>query len=105
MAAPISVMPRHTESTGIMSSRFFSFVGSWRKEVPSKYESEAEVLMPSFQPTNGSCTDVSTMAGRTTAMGKPAPYLEISDSARLLVREYVLGHPSYAARFMSDWGK
>src|ERR1700730_12827084 len=100
MAAPNSVVPRHTESTGMISNRFFSFVGSWRNEVPSHYESEAEVLMPSFQPTKGSWTDVSTMAGRTTAMGKPAPYLEISDSARLLVRVYVLGHPSSAARFM-----
>src|SRR4029078_831894 len=100
MAAPISVMPRQTDSTGIMSRRFFSFEGSWRKDVPSKYESDAEVLIPSFHPTNGSSTDVSTIAGRTTAIGKPAPYFAISDSARLLVKVSVLGHSNYAESSM-----
>ena len=47
--------------------------------------------MPSFQPTNGSLTEVSTMAGRTTAIGRPAPYFAISDSARLLVKRVGVG--------------
>src|SRR5205085_8223153 len=86
IAAPISVIPWHTASTGIMSSRLCSFDGSWRNVVPSRYESEAEVLMPSFQPTKGLLTDVSTMDGRTIAIGKSLPRFAISDSARLLVR-------------------
>src|ERR1035438_5330911 len=84
-AAAISVIPAHTASTGIMSNRFRSFDGNCRNAVPSRYESDAEVLMPSFHPRNGLETDVSTIAGRTIAIGKPAPYLAISDSARLLV--------------------
>src|SRR5450631_4533836 len=84
-AAAISVIPAHTASTGIMSSRLRSFEGNCRNAVPSRYDSDAEVLMPSFQPRNGLATDVSTIAGRTIAIGRPAPYLAISDSARLLV--------------------
>jgi hypothetical protein len=84
-AAAISVIPLHTASTGIISRRLLSFVGNCRKYVPSRYDSDAEVLMPSFQPRNGFATEVSTIAGRTTAIGNPAPYFAISDSARLLV--------------------
>src|SRR5271166_4534892 len=99
-AAAISVMPAHTASTGIMSSRLRSFEGSCRNDVPSKYESDAEVLMPSFHPRNGFATDVSTIAGRTIAIGNPAPYFTISDSARLLVYVYVFGQPSSFARVL-----
>ena len=74
-AAAIKVIPRQTESTGIMSSRLRSLVGNCRNAVPNKYDREAEVLMPSFQPRNGFPTDVSTIEGRTIAIGKPAPYL------------------------------
>jgi hypothetical protein len=42
--------------------------------------------MPSFQPRNGFATEVSTIAGRTIAIGRPAPCFAISDSARLLVK-------------------
>src|ERR1700758_4618688 len=84
-AAAIIVIPWQTASTGMMSSRFFSLEGSWRKEVPSKYESDAEVLIPSFHPRKGFLTDVSTIAGRTIATGNPTPRLPIIDSARLLV--------------------
>ncbi len=52
-AAAISVMPRDTRSTGIRSRHLFALLGSCRKNVPSRYESDAEVLMPSFQPRNG----------------------------------------------------
>ena len=81
-------MPRHTRSTGIKSRHLVSLVGSWRKNVPSKYEREAEVLMPSFQPRNGFSSDDSTIAGRTTAiaaLGFASRKLRISDSERLLV--------------------
>src|SRR5580704_3721191 len=98
MAAAIRVMPAQTASTGMMSRRLLSFEGNWRKYVPSRYESEAEVLMPSFHPRNGFETEVSTIAGRTTAIGKPAPRFTISDSARLLVSVYVLGQPNSLAR-------
>src|ERR1700674_4264959 len=99
MAAAISVIPRHTESTGITSRRLRSFEGSCRKYVPNKYESEAEVLMPSFQPRKGFSSEVSTIAGRTIAIGEPAPYLIISDSARLFVSVYVFAQPNSLARF------
>ena len=85
IAAAISVIPLQTASTGIMSSRLLSFEGNCRKYVPSRYDSDAEVLMPSFHPRNGLATEVSTIAGRTTATGSPAPCFAISDSARLLV--------------------
>src|SRR5206468_12995443 len=98
MAAATSVIPAQTESTGIISSRLLSFEGNCRKYVPSKYDKDAEVLMPSFQPTKGLATEVSTIAGRTTATGSPAPYFTIRDSARLLVRVYVLGQPNSRAR-------
>src|ERR1700733_3505895 len=94
-------MPRVTRSTGIKSSDLLSFVGSCRKNVPSKYESEAEVLIPSFQPRNGFSIDDSTMAGRTTAiaaLGFWSRKLRISDSDRLFVKVYVLGQPSSFAR-------
>src|SRR5580700_8516710 len=91
-------MPLHTASTGIMSSRLLSFVGNCRKYVPSRYDNDAEVLMPSFQPRNGLLTEVSTIAGRTTATGSPAPYFAINDSARLLVSVYVFGQPNSLAR-------
>src|SRR6266567_1849887 len=84
-AAAISVIPPHTASTGTMSSRLLLFVGNCRKYVPSRYDREAEVLMPSFHPWKGLATDVSTIAGRTIATGNPAPCFAISDSARLLV--------------------
>src|ERR1700681_1588310 len=92
-AAAIRVIPLQTASTGTMSSRLLLFEGNWRKYVPSRYDSDAEVLMPSFHPGKGLVTEVSTIAGRTTATGSPAPCLAMSDSARLLVSVYVLGHP------------
>jgi len=42
--------------------------------------------MPSFQPRNGFSMEVSTIAGRTIEIGSPAPCLQISDSARLLLK-------------------
>ena len=54
--------------------------------------------MPSFHPRNGLNTDVSTIAGRTIAIGSPAPCFAISDSARLLLNVYVFGQPSSRAR-------
>ena len=42
--------------------------------------------MPSFHAGNGLATEVSTIAGRTIAIGKPVPRLAIKDSARLLVK-------------------
>ena len=85
MAAATSVIPAQTESTGMISNRLLSFEGNCRKYVPSRYDKDAEVLMPSFQPTKGLATEVSTIAGRTTATGSPAPYFTIRDSARLFV--------------------
>src|SRR5215469_7403468 len=92
-------MPWQTASTGIKSSRLRSFVGNCRKFVPSRYDNDADVLIPSFHPRNGLRTEVSTIAGRTTAIGSPAPRVAISDSARLLVSVYVFGHPNSSARF------
>ncbi len=87
-AAEINVIPRVTRSTGIKSRHFASLVGSCRKKVPSKYESDAEVLMPSFHPRNGFSSDDSTIAGRTTAIaaaGFASRKFRIKDSERLLV--------------------
>ena len=56
--------------------------------------------MPSFHPRKGFATDVSTMDGRTTAMGNPVPRLTIRDSARLLVKVYVFGQPSSLERLV-----
>src|ERR1035437_1383228 len=97
-AAPIRVIPAHTASTGIISSRLHSFEGNCRNAVPSRYDNDAEVLMPSFHPRNGFATEVSTMDGRTIAIGSPAPCFAISDSARLLVKVYVFGQPNSLAR-------
>src|SRR3984893_14616339 len=97
-AAAIRVIPLQTASTGTMSSRLLLFEGSCRKYVPKRYDKDAEVLMPSFQPGKGLATEVSTIAGRTTATGSPAPCFAIRDSARLLVSVYVLGQPSSLAR-------
>src|SRR6266704_2147281 len=69
----MSVNPRHTMSTGITSRHFRSLEGSWRKFVPRRYESGPEVLMPSFQPVNGERSELSTIEGRTTAMGRSRP--------------------------------
>src|SRR5258707_668140 len=84
-AAAISVMPRQTMSTGMTSRHFFAFEGSWRKLVPRRYESGPEVLMPSFQPLNGVYCELSTIEGRTIAIGKSLPRCERIDSPRLLV--------------------
>src|SRR5579863_1376279 len=91
-------MPAQTASTGTISRRLLLFEGNCRKYVPSRYDNEADVLMPSFHPRKGLATEVSTIAGRTTATGSPAPCFTISDSARLLVSVYVFGHPSSFAR-------
>src|SRR5215813_4233921 len=93
-------MPRQTMSTGITSRHFFSFEGSWRKFVPSKYESGPEVFMPSFHPAKGVRVELSTIEGRTTAIGKSLPRRERIDSPRLFVKVYVFGQPRRCARFM-----
>ena len=85
IAAAISDMPRHTMSTGITSRHFRSLVGNCRKFVPSRYDSGPEVLIPSFHPINGERSELSTIDGRTIAIGRPAPRRAINDSARLLV--------------------
>ena len=85
IAAAIRVMPLQTASTGTMSSLLLLFEGSCLKYVPSKYDSDAEVLMPSFHPGKGLVTEVSTIEGRTMATGRPALCFAINDSARLLV--------------------
>src|SRR5580704_4787041 len=92
-AAAINDMPRQTMSTGITSRHFRAFVGSWRKFVPSKYESGPEVLMPSFHPGNGERVELSTMDGRTTAIAKSFPSRDRTDSPRLFVNVYVFGQP------------
>src|ERR1700688_3180559 len=91
-AAPISVIPAHTASTGIISSRLRSFEGSCRNAVPSRYDSDADVLIPSFHPRNGFATDVSTIAGRTIAIGSPAPGFAISVYPSLLGEVEVFAH-------------
>src|SRR5437588_11290987 len=87
-------------STGITSRHFRSFEGSCRKLVPSKYESGPDVLIPSFHPVNGERSELSTMDGRTMAMGRPLPCRAKIDSPRLLVNVYVLGQPRCVARRM-----
>src|ERR1700732_4576660 len=91
-------MPRQAMSTGITSRRLRSFDGSCRKYVPRRYERGAEVLIPSFHPRKGWSIEVCTIDGRTTALGSPAPRVVSSDSAKLLVKVYVLGQPSLRAR-------
>src|ERR1700688_906322 len=91
-------MPRQTMSTGMTSRHFFAFEGNWRKFVPSKYDSGPEVLMPSFQPLNGVYCELSTIDGRTIAIGKSRPRCARIDSPRLLVKVYVFGQPRYCAR-------
>src|ERR1700756_4047142 len=98
MAAAIRVMPRQTMSTGITSRHLRSFVGSWRKFVPSRYERGPDVLIPSFQPAKGERVELSTMEGRTTAIGKSRPRRESIDSPRLLVNVYMFGQPRCRAR-------
>ena len=59
--------------------------------------------MPSFHPVNGERSELSTMEGRTMAMGKFAALLapEI-DSPRLFVNVYVFGQPRCCARLQAD---
>src|SRR5438876_8804251 len=64
-APAIRVIPRLTMSTGITSRHFRSFEGSWRKFVPSRYDSGPDVLMPTFHPVNGERSELSTIDGRT----------------------------------------
>src|ERR1700753_3525464 len=90
-------MPRHTVSTGITSRHLRAFVGSWRKFVPSRYESGPEVLMSSFQPGNGERVELSTIDGRTTAIAKSFPWRDNTDSPRLFVNVYVFGQPRCCA--------
>src|ERR1700682_4305514 len=84
-AAAIRLIPRLTMSTGITSRHLRALVGSWRKFVHSKYESGPEVLIPSFQPENGERSELSTMDGRTMAIGKSRPRLASTDSPKLFV--------------------
>src|ERR1700730_3380785 len=93
MAAAISVIPRQTMSTGITSRHLRSLVGSCRKFVPSKYDSGPEVLMPSFHPANGERAELSTIDGRTIAIGKSRPWRARIDSPKLFVNVYVFGQP------------
>src|ERR1700693_1803510 len=97
-AAAIRLIPRHTMSTGITSRHLRAFVGSCRKFVPSKYESGPEVLIPSFQPENGERSELSIIDGRTMAIGKSLPRVASTDSPKLFVNVYVLGHPRCCAR-------
>src|SRR6266851_8938864 len=85
-AEAMSVIPRQTMSTGITSRHFRSFEGSWRKFVPRRYDSGPEVLMPSFQPVNGERSELSTIEGRTMAMGRSRPRRARMDSPRLFVK-------------------
>src|SRR3984893_6714782 len=89
-AAAIRLIPRLTMSTGITSRHLRALVGSCRKFVPSKYESGPEVLIPSFQPEKGERIELSTIDGRTMAMGKSFPWRDRIDSPRLFVYVYVL---------------
>src|SRR5579859_5656715 len=84
-AAAINVIPRQTISTGITSRHFFSFDGSCRKFVPSKYDNGPDVLIPSFQPENGVRVELSTIDGRTTATGRSFPRRARIASPRLFV--------------------
>src|ERR1700719_94139 len=89
-AAAMSVMPRQTMSTGITSRHFFAFEGNWRKFVPSKYESGPEVLIPSFHPVNGERSELSTIEGRTMAMGRSRPRRACIDMANHLAKRFDL---------------
>ena len=84
-APAIRVIPRLTMSTGITSRHFRSFEGSWRKFVPSRYDSGPDVLMPSFHPVNGERSELSTIDGRTMAIGRSLPCRARIDSPRLFV--------------------
>src|SRR5580700_8497990 len=97
-AAAISDIPRQTMSTGITSRHFLSFEGSCRKFVPSKYESGPEVLIPSFQPMNGDRSELSTIEGRTIAIGNSPLLRARIDSPKLFVNVYVFGQPKCCAR-------
>src|SRR5215472_8136362 len=99
-AAEINVIPRVTISTGITSRHFRSFEGNCRKCVPSKYDNGPDVLIPSFHPQNGVRSELSTIDGRITAIGKSRPRSTSIDSPRLFVNVYVFGQPKCCARFM-----
>src|ERR1700737_2377620 len=99
-AAAIKLIPRHTISTGITSRHLRALVGSCRKFVPSKYDSGPEVLIPSFHPENGERSELSTIDGRTIAIGSSRPLRANTDSPRLFVNVYVLGHPRCCARLI-----
>src|SRR5207302_8612681 len=70
-AEAMSVIPRETMSRGITSRHFRSFEGSWRKFVPRREESGREVLIAAFHPVKGERSELSTIDGRTMAMGRP----------------------------------
>src|SRR4030088_469292 len=72
-AAAMSVIPRHTMSTGITSRHLRSFEGRGRRLAPRRYESGQEVLIHSFQPAKGEPSELSTIDGRTMAMGRSRP--------------------------------
>src|SRR6266478_6540698 len=54
--------------------------------------------MPSFQPVKGERSELSTMDGRTMAMGRSRPRRARRDSPRLFVKVYVFGQPRCCAR-------
>src|SRR5205814_5367005 len=66
-----------------LSRHFRSFDGSCRKFVPSKYDSGPEVLIPSFQPINGERSELSTIDGRRTAIGRSLPCRARIDSPKI----------------------
>src|SRR5579862_9668916 len=87
-------------STGITSRHLCLFVGNCRNVVPSRYDSGPDVLMPSFHPVNGVLSELSTIEGRTIAIGKSFPRRARIDSPRLFVNVYVFGQPRCCARFI-----
>ena len=53
--------------------------------MPSRYDSGPDVLMPSFHPVNGERSELSTIDGRTMAIGRSLPCRARIDSPRLFV--------------------
>jgi len=70
-----------------ITSRHFSFVRRKLAEIRAeKVESGPDVLIPSFQPVKGERSELSTIDGRTMAIGRSRPCRARIDSPRLFVK-------------------
>ena len=81
---PVVHEPAAAEAIGAKPNIILFLTDDQDKESIGAYG--ADVLTPSFHPSKGSWVEVSTIEGRTTAIGSSRARASISDSARLLVK-------------------